>query len=201
MHSRFEAIRAVRQRCVPTVSYWRLYLTWLTLLLYLAGAGESPAPSRVRLKRNVVEVFLVFRRGVLGAALRLLGHHTIELSLEQIRKGYSSSEEVETPEIRKALAQATPESLARFEEKYQLPVTQEIRLVGFPDKGQLVVRRIELDGTVRSFLVEGEAAKEQRADSRTGRRERAPLALSRDDVREFTSEEERKLLEVQDLSE
>jgi hypothetical protein len=123
-----------------------------------------------------------------------------ELFFEIHHKSYFSSE-VETPEIRKALAQATPESLARFEKKYQLPLTKEVSLVGFPDKGQLIMRRIELDGTVRTFLVEGEAAKEQRADSRTGRRERKPLDLSREDVHEITSEEERKLLEVKDLSE
>ncbi len=127
---------------------------------------------------------------------------TAELFFETIQKGYkSSSEEVETPEIRQALARATPESLARFEQKYQLPVTQEIQLVGFPDKGQLIIRRVELDGRVRSFLVEGEAARERLADSRTGRRERAPLDLSREDVREIDPQRESELLEVQDLSE
>ena len=122
------------------------------------------------------------------------------LFFEIHHKSYFSSE-VETPEIRKALAQATPESLARFEEKYQLPVTKEVSLVGFPDKGQLIMRRIELDGGVRSFLLEGEAARERRADSRAAHPKRAPLDLSREDVHEISLEEETQLLKVEDLSE
>ena len=76
-----------------------------------------------------------------------------ELFFELIRKG-TTSKKVETPKIREALVRATPESLARFEEKY-FPVTQEVG-VGYAEERQ-VVRRVELDGTVRNFLVEGEA--------------------------------------------
>jgi hypothetical protein len=119
------------------------------------------------------------------------------LFFEMMRKSYLSSE-VEIPEIRKALKKATPESLSRFEEKYQLPVTQEVNVVQAGDR--LIVRRIELDGTVRSFLLEGEAAKERLAASRAGRRERPPLDPNREGVREIDPEEEPELLEVEDLS-
>ncbi len=124
-----------------------------------------------------------------------------ELFFETIQKGYkSSSEEVETPGIRQALVRATPESLARFEEKYQLSVTQEINLVGFPDKDQSIVRRVELDGRVRSFLLSGSAAQERLAASRAGHREREPLDLGREDIREIPPEEEAELLAVPDQS-
>jgi hypothetical protein len=121
---------------------------------------------------------------------------TQELFFEMMKKSYLSSE-VETPEIRTALKKATPESLSRFEEKY-LPVTQEVGLVGLAED-RLVVRRIELDGTVRRFLVEGEAARERLAASRAGRRQRPPLDVNREGVREIDPEEEPELLEVEDL--
>jgi hypothetical protein len=122
-----------------------------------------------------------------------------ELYFETMRKSYLSSEEVETPEIRAALAQATPESIARFEEKYQIPVTQEVNVVGTEDRQ--IVRRIALDGSVRSFLLEGEAARERRANARAAHPKREPLDLSREGVREINPKEESELLEVEDLSE
>jgi hypothetical protein len=125
-----------------------------------------------------------------------------DLFFEMLEKGYLSkpgtASEVETPKIRAALVRATPESLSRFEEKY-LPVTRETGVVHSEDRQ--TVRRIELDGTVRSFLVEGEPARELLADLRAGRTESPPLDTNRPGIREIDPEKEPELLEVEDLSE
>ena len=124
-----------------------------------------------------------------------------ELFLEMTRKSFSEPSAavgVETPKIRQALVKATPESLERFEEKY-LPATRETGVVHSEDRQ--TVRRVELDGTVRSFLVEGEPARELLADLRAGRTESPPLDTNREGIREIDPSEEPELLEVRDLSE
>ena len=126
---------------------------------------------------------------------------SIELFFEMLEKGFSepsTASDVETPEIRAALVKATPESLARFEEKY-LPATRETGVVHSKDRQ--TVRRIELDGTVRSFIVEGEPARERLADLQAGRTERPPLDPNRDGIREIDPASEPELLEAEDLSE
>ena len=126
---------------------------------------------------------------------------SIELFFEMLEKGFSepsTASDVETPEIRAALVKATPESLARFEEKY-LPATRETGVVHSEDRQ--TVRRIALDGRVRVFSVKGEPARERLADLRAGSRKRAPLDPSRDGIREIAPEEEPDLLQVEDLSE
>jgi hypothetical protein len=123
----------------------------------------------------------------------------MELFFEQLEKCYlakpGTASDVETPEIRKALVKATPESLERFEEKY-LPVTRQGGVVHSEDRQ--TVRVIELDGTVRIFAVEGEPAREMLADLQAGRTTRPPLAPSRDGIREIDPSEEP---ELRDLSE
>jgi hypothetical protein len=118
-----------------------------------------------------------------------------------LEKGYLAKPgtvaDVETPEIRKALTKATPENLSRFEEKY-LPTTRETGVVYSEDRQ--TVRRIELDGTVRYFLIEGEPAREMLADLRAKRTERAPLDPNRPGIREIDPEEESELLKVEGLS-
>jgi hypothetical protein len=127
---------------------------------------------------------------------------SMELFFEMLEKGWGSkpgsASEVETPEIRAALVRATAASLAHFEEKY-LPATRETGVVHSEDRQ--TVRRIELDGTVRSFLVEGEPARERLADLQAGRTERPPLDPNRDGIREIDPASEAELLEVKDLSE
>jgi hypothetical protein len=120
-----------------------------------------------------------------------------ELFLEMVQKSFSPSTalDVETPAIRAALVRATPSSLAHFEEKY-LPATRETAAVHSEDRQ--TVRRVELDGRIRSFLVEGEPARDRLADLRAGRTERRALDPSMPGVREITPEEEP---EVRDLSE
>jgi hypothetical protein len=124
-----------------------------------------------------------------------------DLFLEMIEKSFSepgSASDVATPAIRAALVRATPESLESFEERY-LPVTRDTAIVHSEDR--LTVRRVEMDGTVRSFLVEGEPARERLAALRAGLSERPPLDLSKEGIREIDPEEEPELLEVKDLSE
>ncbi len=122
-----------------------------------------------------------------------------ELWLDTFSRTYAYSE-AELPELRKVLPQATEESVSSFEERHQFPVTQQVAIVGFPDEGQVVVRHIALDGGVRTFLLEGEAAKEHR--NAAGREARAkPLDPNREGVREVDPKQESELLEIPDLSE
>ncbi len=59
------------------------------------------------------------------------------------------------PELRTALAKATPESLARFEERYG-PAEPECCVIH--DDGRLTIRRVTLDGSVSTEIVDGEEA-------------------------------------------
>jgi hypothetical protein len=121
-----------------------------------------------------------------------------ELWLEMMSKTYAS--DVATPSIRKILPQATEASLARFEEKYEHPLTWEVGIVGWPDKDKKLVRRILLDGSVRTFLLEGEAARERR--DVVGAQPRGKwVDPNREDVHEINDEEEvSELLKVEDYS-
>jgi hypothetical protein len=127
---------------------------------------------------------------------------SMELFYEMLEKCYlakpGTASDVETPAIREALKRATPESLARFEEKY-LPVTRQGGVVHSEDRQ--TVRVIELDGTVRVFAVEGEPARERLADLRAGRTQRPPLDPSRPGIREVRPEDEAELWANVDLSE
>jgi hypothetical protein len=121
-----------------------------------------------------------------------------ELWLEMMSKTYAS--DVKTPEIRKILPQATEASLARFEERYEHPLTWEVGIVGWPDEDKVLVRRIELSGEVRTFLLSGEAARERRGVA--GAQPRGKwVDPNREDIREVDPEEVSELLKVQDLSE
>jgi hypothetical protein len=105
---------------------------------------------------------------------------SMELFFEMLEKGYTvepgTTKDVETPEIREALVRATPESLARFQEKY-VTATAETGVVYSEDLQ--TVRRIDLDGSVKYFLVEGEPARQMLADYRGrglySRTEREPI--------------------------
>ena len=59
------------------------------------------------------------------------------------------------PEIRTALAKATPESLRRFEERYG-PAEPECGVIH--DDGRVTIWRMALDGSVETAVVEGEEA-------------------------------------------
>jgi hypothetical protein len=58
-------------------------------------------------------------------------------------------------EIRTALAKATPESLMRFEERYG-PAEPECAVIH--DDGRVTIRRMALDGSVETAVLEGEEA-------------------------------------------
>jgi len=64
--------------------------------------------------------------------------------------------EPHVPEIRAALAKATPESLRRFEEHYG-PVEHVCGVV-HDELGRVTIRRMALDGSVETAVVEGEEA-------------------------------------------
>jgi hypothetical protein len=73
-------------------------------------------------------------------------------------KGYRSTvKDAYTPLIRAALVKATPLLRARFEEKYG-PAVRECGVVHSEER--ITVRRIEVDGSVTTFVVEGEAAQD-----------------------------------------
>jgi hypothetical protein len=124
-----------------------------------------------------------------------------DLFWEGMHKGLYSkpgtAHTVDTPEIREALTKATPESLAHFEERYGAVVGVLPGAVGYSED-LLCFRYIELDGTVRSFVVEGETARE---------RERSPGFLAKivplnlddlpvEDVQEISSEKEAQIWEA-----
>jgi hypothetical protein len=124
-----------------------------------------------------------------------------DLFWEGMHKGLYSkpatAHTVETPEIREALTKATPESLARFVERYGPVVGALPGAVGYSDD-LLCFRYIELDGTVRIFLFEGETARE---------RESSPGFLAKilpvdlddldpNDVHEITPEKEAQIWEA-----
>ncbi len=71
--------------------------------------------------------------------------------------------EPHVPEIRAALAKATPESLRRFEEHYG-PVEHVCGVVH--DDGRVTIRRMALDGSVETALLEGEEAERIRREAR-----------------------------------
>ncbi len=66
-------------------------------------------------------------------------------------------------ELRAALAKATPESLARFEERYG-PAEPECGVIH--DDGTVTIRRMGLDGTVSVTVFEGEEAERIRQRAR-----------------------------------
>ncbi len=78
--------------------------------------------------------------------------------LEDMDKGFRDDPDAHTPEIRQALSRATPESRARFEERFG-PSVREHGLVHSEE--HITVRRICVDGSVETFTVEGEAARER----------------------------------------
>jgi hypothetical protein len=67
------------------------------------------------------------------------------------------------PEIRAALAKATPESLRRFEERYG-PAEHKCGVVH--DDGRVTIRRMALDGSVETAVLEGEEAERIRREAR-----------------------------------
>jgi hypothetical protein len=69
------------------------------------------------------------------------------------------------PEIRVALARATPESLRRFEEHYG-PAERECAVIH--NDGRITIRCIALDGSASSTVLEGEEARQYRAEARLG---------------------------------
>ncbi len=125
---------------------------------------------------------------------------SMQLFFEMLEKGYTvepgTTPDVETLEIREALVKATPESLARFQEKY-VTATAETGVV-YSEELQ-TVRRIELDGSVRYFLVEGEAARQMLEDYRGRglyqRTDREPIQPG-PGIREITLEEEAEVWKV-----
>jgi hypothetical protein len=66
------------------------------------------------------------------------------------------------PEIRAALAKATPESLRRFEERYR---SAEHKCGVIHDDGRVTVRRMALDGSVETAVLEGEEAERIRREA------------------------------------
>ncbi len=125
---------------------------------------------------------------------------SLDLFFEHLEKGFltvpGTKKDVETAEIREALVKATPESLARFQEKY--PYMTVETGVHYSDELQ-TVRHIELDGSVRYFLVEGEAARQRSADYRGKgphqRTEKGPIQPG-PGIREITPEEEAEIWEA-----
>jgi hypothetical protein len=69
------------------------------------------------------------------------------------------------PESRTALAKATPESLRRFEERYG-PAEPECGVIH--DDGRVTVRRMALDESVETAILEGEEAERIRREAREG---------------------------------
>ena len=68
------------------------------------------------------------------------------------------------PEIRAALAKATPEALRRFEEHYG-PVEHVCGVV-HDELGRVTIRRMALDGSVESAVLEGDEAARFRREAR-----------------------------------
>jgi hypothetical protein len=66
-----------------------------------------------------------------------------------------------TPAIREALAKATPESLRRFEERYG-PAERGCAVVH--GDGTITVRRIAVDGSASTTVLEGEEALLERGE-------------------------------------
>ena len=82
----------------------------------------------------------------------------MKLFVEVLEKGYKSTvKDAYTPLVRAALVKATPLSRARFEEKYG-PAVRECGVVHAEER--ITVRRIEVDGSVTAFVVEGGAAQD-----------------------------------------
>jgi hypothetical protein len=67
------------------------------------------------------------------------------------------------PEIRVVLAKATPESLRRFEERYG-PAEHECGVIH--DDGRVTIRRMALDGSVETAVLEGDEAERFRREGR-----------------------------------
>jgi hypothetical protein len=68
-------------------------------------------------------------------------------------------------EIRAALAKATPESLRRFEEERYGPAEHKCGVVHNED-GRVTIRRMALDGSVETAVLEGEEAERFRREAR-----------------------------------
>ncbi len=68
-----------------------------------------------------------------------------------------------TTELRRALAKATPESLRRFEERYG---SAEPESGVIHDDGRVTIRRMALDGSVSTTVLEGEEAERGRRRAR-----------------------------------
>jgi hypothetical protein len=71
--------------------------------------------------------------------------------------------EQDVSELRAALAKATPESLRRFEERYG-PAEHECSVIH--DDGRVTTRRMALDGSVETAVLEGEEAERIRREAR-----------------------------------
>jgi hypothetical protein len=65
--------------------------------------------------------------------------------------------------IRAVLAKATPESLRRFEERYG-PAEHKCGVIH--DDGRVTIRRMALDGSVETAVLEGEEAERFRREAR-----------------------------------
>ena len=99
---------------------------------------------------------------------------------------------VDTPEIREALTKATPESLARFVERYG-PVVGALPAAIRYSEDLLVFNYIELDGAVRSFVFEGER---ERGSTPGPQVNIVPLDLDQPGILEITPEEEAEIWEA-----
>jgi hypothetical protein len=96
---------------------------------------------------------------------------------------------VATPEIREALTRATSESLKRFVERYGPVVGRLPGSVAYSDY-LVVFRYIELDGTVRIFVYEGEV---ERGSTSGPQVKIVPVNLDHPNIREITPEEEAEI--------